>query len=166
MRPTLLNKGVKSESRGSFTEAEYKKIYTALRSWHKKTKNKKAAATREVLRNYVLFLANTGVRHGTEALGLHWQNIEWQTSGDERYLVVNVDGKTRKRAAVARDTVEGYLDRQGKLNPRLSYDSFEELLSAHSNEFVFTTRLGDVANIFNLSRSHRHGKTPASDRGS
>ncbi len=153
MRPTLLNKGVKSESRGSFTEAEYKKIYTALRSWHKKTKNKKAAATREVLRNYVLFLANTGVRHGTEALGLRWQNIEWQTSGDERYLVVNVDGKTRKRAAVARDTVEGYLDRQGKLNPRLSYDSFEELLSAHSDEFVFTTRLGDVANIFNLNRA-------------
>lgn len=70
MRPTLLNKGVKSESRGSFTDAEYKKIYTALRSWHKKTKNVKAAATREMLRNYVLFLANTGVRHGTEALEL------------------------------------------------------------------------------------------------
>ena len=153
MRPTLLNKGVKSESRGSFTDAEYKKIYTALRTWHKKTKNAKATATREVLRNYVLFLANTGVRHGTEALGLRWQNIEWQTSGDERYLMVNVDGKTRKRAAVARDTVEGYLDRQSKLNPRISYDSFEELLSAHSDEFVFTTRFGEVANIFSLNRA-------------
>ncbi|MGJ8530201.1 hypothetical protein [Maritalea sp.] len=58
MRPTLLNKGVKSESRGSFTDAEYKKIYTALRKWHEETVNEKAAATREVLRNYVLFLAN------------------------------------------------------------------------------------------------------------
>jgi len=52
MRPTLLNKGTKSESRGSFTDAEYTIIYTALRTWLKKTKNEKAAATREVLRNY------------------------------------------------------------------------------------------------------------------
>jgi integrase len=150
LRPTLLNKGMKSESRGAFTNAEYTKIYTALRSWHKKTKNTKAAATREVLRNYVLFLANTGVRHGTEALGLRWRNIEWHEHEGERYLVVNVDGKTRKRAAVARDRVESYLDRQRQLNPRISADSFNELLSARSNEFVFTTRLGDVATIFNL----------------
>jgi integrase len=112
LRPTLLNKGTKSESRGSFTDAEYKKIYTALRTWHNKTKNEKAAATRETLRNYVLFLANTGVRHGTEALGLRWRNIEWHVKDGERYLMVNVDGKTRKRAAVARDRVEDYLVRQ------------------------------------------------------
>ncbi len=153
MRPTLFNKGVKSESRGSFTDAEYKKIYTALRSWHKKTKDRKAIATREVLRNYVLFLANTGVRHGTEALRLRWRNIEWQENDGERYLVVNVDGKTRKRSAVARDTVEGYLDRQSKLNPALSYDSFALLVAAKSNEHVFTTRLGSVANIASLNRA-------------
>lgn len=153
LRPTLLNKGVKSESRGSFTDAEYKTIYTALRTWHKKTTNDKAAATREVLRNYVLFLANTGVRHGTEALGLRWRNIEWQDSGGEAYLVVNVDGKTRKRSAVARDAVEDYLHRQSKLNPSLSYDSFSELIAAKSDEYVFTTRLGQVANIASLNRA-------------
>lgn len=153
MRPTLLNKGTKSESRGSFTDAEYKKIYTALRTWHKKTKNTKAAATREVLRNYVLFLANTGVRHGTEALGLRWRNVEWQESGGERYLVVNVDGKTNKRSAVARDTVEDYLDRQRKLNPNLQDGTFDDVIAARSDEFVFTTRLGDVATIFSLNRA-------------
>ena len=151
LRPTLLNKGTKSESRGSFTDAEYTKIYTALRSWDKKTKYEKAAATREVLRNYVLFLANTGVRHGTEALGLRWHNIEWQDSGDERYLMLNVDGKTSKRSAVARDTVETYLHRQGKLNPKLSYDSFDELIAAKNDEYVFTTRLGEVATLHNLA---------------
>ena len=57
MRPTLLNKGVETQSRGSFTKDEYKTIYTALRSFHSKTQNEKAAATRETLRNYVLFLA-------------------------------------------------------------------------------------------------------------
>ncbi|NDW53605.1 tyrosine-type recombinase/integrase [Aliiroseovarius sp. PrR006] len=153
MRPTLLNKGVKSESRGSFTDAEYKKIYTALRTWHEKTDNKKAAATREVLRNYVLFLANTGIRQGKEALGLRWRNIEWQENDGEKYLVVNVDGKTRKRSAVARDTVEGYLDRQSKLNSSLSYDSFSDLVAAKSDEHVFTTRLGQVTNIASLNRA-------------
>jgi hypothetical protein len=142
LRPTLLNKGLKTESRGSFTEAEHARIYTALRTFHQDTDNKKAAATREVLRDYVLFLANTGVRHGTEALGLRWKNISWHQDRKERYLMVNVDGKTGKRAAVARDTVETYLLRQSKLNPNLSYDSFDGLLAAKSDEFVFTTRLG------------------------
>ena len=32
-------------------------------------------AAREVLRNYVLFLANTGMRHGTEALNLKWKPL-------------------------------------------------------------------------------------------
>ena len=151
MRPTLLNKGTKSESRGSFTDAEYKKIYTALRSWHKDTQNEKAAATREVLRNYFLVLGNTGVRHGTEALGLRWKNIEWHQANGERYLMLNVDGKTSKRSAVARDRVEDYLSRQSKLNGKLSYDSFDELVDAKSDEFVFTTRLGTIANIHNLN---------------
>ncbi len=153
MRPTLLNKGLKSESRGSFTDAEYKKIYISLRTWHKKTTNKKAAATREVLRNYVLFLANTGVRHGTEALGLRWRNIEWHAVDGEQYLVINVDGKTNKRSAVARDTVEVYLDRQRKLNPSTQNGSFDDLIKSKNELFVFTTRLGEVANIASLNRA-------------
>ena len=153
LRPTLLNKGTKSESRGSFTDAEYKKIYTALRTWHKEMSRVKAVATREVLRNYVLFLANTGVRHGTEALGLRWKNIEWHEKDGERYLVVNVDGKTKKRSAVARDRVEIYLDRQRKLSNATSKGSLDELIAAKSNEYVFTTRLGEVANNSSLSRA-------------
>lgn len=100
-----------------------------------------------------LVLANTGVRHGTEALGLRWRNVEWQDKGDERFLMVNVDGKTRKRSAVAKDTVEGYLDRQRKLNPKLRHGTFDELIAARSDESVFTTRLGDVANIASLNRA-------------
>ena len=51
LRPTLLNKGTKTQSRGSFSVEEYRTIYTALRSYHKQTKNEKSAATRETLRN-------------------------------------------------------------------------------------------------------------------
>lgn len=153
MRPTLLNKGVQTRSRGSFTREEYKKIYTALRSWHKKTTNAKAAATRETLRNYVLFLANTGIRHGTEALGLEWRNIEWYEKDDERYLAISVNGKTKERTTIARDRVEDFLFRQSKLNPHLNYKTLDDLIAAKSTEKVFTTRLGEVANIFNLNRA-------------
>ena len=91
---------------------------------------RKSAATRETLRNYVLFLANTGVRHGTEALGLRWRNIEWYERDGERYLAVNVDGKTNKRTAIARDSVENSLWRQAQLNPRIRVDDFDGLIAA------------------------------------
>lgn len=153
LRPTLLNKGVKTESRGSFTVEEYRTIYTTLRSYHKKTAVEKAAATRETLHNYVLFLANTGVRHGTEALMLRWRNIEWHTKNDEKYLAINVDGKTKKRTAIARDRVRDFLFRQSKLNPRLDYDDFDALINSKSDELVFTTRLGECTTIHNLNRA-------------
>ena len=153
LRPTLLNKGVKTQSRGSFSVEEYRSIYTALRSYHKQTTNEKSAATREALRNYVLFLANTGVRHGTEALGLRWRNIEWYERDGERYLAVNVDGKTNKRTAVARDSVENSLWRQAKLNPGIRVEDFDELIAAKSDEPVFVTRFSVTVTVHNLNRA-------------
>jgi len=170
LRPTLLNKGVKTESRGSFTVEEYRTIYTALRGYHKQTTNEKSAATRETLRNYVLFLANTGVRHGTEALGLCWRNIEWYERDGERYLAINVDGKTNKRTAIARDRVVDFLWRQAQLNSRISVEDFDALMGAKLDEPVFTTRLGAVATVPNLNRAFNalldelHLKTGADGR--
>ena len=153
LRPTLLNKGVKTQSRGSFSVEEYRVIYTALRGYHKQTTNEKSAATRETLRNYVLFLANTGVRHGTEALGLRWRNIEWYERDGERYLAVNVDGKTNKRTAIARDSVENSLWRQAQLNPRIEAVDFDALISSKLDEPVFTTRLSATVTVHNLNRA-------------
>ena len=153
LRPTLLNKGTKTQSRGSFSVEEYRVIYTALRTFHKQTPNEKSAATRETLRNYVLFLANTGVRHGTEALGLSWRNIEWYERDGERYLAVNVDGKTNKRTAIARDSVENSLWRQAQLNPRIQAEDFDALISSKLDEPVFTTRLSATVTVHNLNRA-------------
>jgi hypothetical protein len=74
----------------------------SLKKPNKKTPIAKSNATRETLGNYVLFLVNTGVRHGTEALGLQWRKIEWYERDGERYLAVNVDGKTNKRRRLSR----------------------------------------------------------------
>ena len=101
----------------------------------------------------MLFLANTGVRHGTEALGLKWRNIEWYKRDGERYLVINVDGKTNKRSAIARDSVVEFLWRQAKLNSRISIANFDSLVSAKLDEPVFITRLGALVTVYNLNRA-------------
>ena len=81
----------------------------------------------------MLFLANTGVRHGTEALGLKWRNIEWYLRDGARHLAVNVDGKTNKRTAIARDRVVDFLWRQAQLNPSIRVDDFDSLIAAKSD---------------------------------
>ena len=153
LRPTLLNKGIKTQSRGSFSVEEYRTIYSALRTFHKQTPNEKSAATRETLRNYVLFLANTGVRHGTEALGLTWRNIEWYERDGERYLAVSVDGKTNKRTAIARDRVVDFLWRQAQLNPRITAGDFDALILSKLDAPVFTTSLSATVTVHNLNRA-------------
>ena len=153
LRPTLLNKGTKTQSRGSFSVEEYRVIYSALRTFHKQTPNEKSAAIRETLRNYVLFLANTGIRHGTEALGLCWRNIEWYERDGERYLAVSVDGKTNKRTAIARDRVVDFLWRQAQLNPSLWAANFDALISSKLDVPVFTTRLSATVTVHNLNRA-------------
>ena len=155
MRPTLLNKGIPTQSRGSYTAQDYETIYTALRTFHTETKDARAAATRETLRNYILFLANTGIRHGTEALGLEWRNIEWHTvKGEDPYLALNVDGKTDKRTTIGRDRVVDFLFRQSKLNPRLNFKTFDDLIASKSTEKVWVTRMGDLATVHNLSNHY------------
>lgn len=88
IRPKPINDGIKTKNRGIFTKEEYKTIYEAPRSFHKGSVNPMIQAKREVLRNNVLVLANTGMRHGTEALNLKWKHLLWIKDGDETYLAL------------------------------------------------------------------------------
>jgi integrase len=96
-----------------------------------------------VLREYVLFLANTGIRHGTEAIGIKWSNIRYFTGLDkEEYLEVAVDGKVGKRQLVARDNTARYLERLRDLNDSIKHLTLKELLSKQLDINVFRTRSG------------------------
>ena len=155
IRPSLVNKGKSAESRGSFTDEEYKFIYTKMRTWFKNAHRQDTRETREVLRNYILFLANTGVRHGTEALNLKWKNVSWFTKDGERYLSIYVSGKTGGRELIARDNTRDYLDRQRDLNAALANMTFDEVLAAKIDDHVFKTRSGSVVTLYNLARSFK-----------
>lgn len=155
IRPTLLNKGVKTKSRGAFSNEEYVKIYTDLRTYHEKTFHPRSRETREVMRNYVLFLANTGIRHGTEALNLKWRNIAWLGSGEDRYLAIYPSGKTGSREAIARDRTDRFLDRQRELNVSLTDKTLDQVIAAKIDDYVFKTRSGDRVDYYNLARNFR-----------
>ena len=68
-------------------------------------------------------------------------------------MAVSVDGKTNKRTANARDSVENSLWRQAKLNPRIRAADFDALISAKLDEQVFTTRLSATVTVHNLNRA-------------
>ncbi len=153
IRPKPINDGIKTKSRGSFTRDEYRMIYEELRSFHQLTDKPITAGTREVLRNYVLILANTGMRHGTEALDLKWKNLLWLREEDQTYLGLFVDGKTGQRPLVARDRAVRPFERQIEINPRLTDMTLADVIEAKLDEYVFVTRLGQRVARANLSRN-------------
>jgi integrase len=102
---------------------------------------------RRLLRDYVLVLSNTGIRHGTEAMGLRWRDIEWITQKNgERYLRLTVSGKIGKREPIARHNTEDYLKRLQERRAHLAKFSFDELLKKKVNEKVFVLEDGTETN--------------------
>lgn len=152
--PKLQNEGAKSEARPAFTKTEYKSLTTFMTTWCKKGHTQKTKDMRELLRDYVLILANTGMRHGTEALGLKWKNIQWITTDGERYLQFTVEGKTGKRTLIARHNTQDYLERLQLRDPKLSKLSFDNLLKKRVDDYVF--RLRDGTTTEHLNGTFRH----------
>jgi integrase len=92
---------------------------------------------RILLTNYVLILANTGIRVG-EARKLRWRDIALDKDGAGSPIVVlTVKGKTGEREVIARDfAVKGYFD-------HIRVSRQEEIGRAvKQDEFVFCSRLG------------------------
>ena len=109
--PHLVNKGKQGERRPAFTIEEYSKLYRFMRGWYKKARTQKSIMIRELLRDYVLIIVNTGMRPGTEANNLKWGNIEEIEQGEVKCLRIWVSGKTGKRELIARHNVRRYLER-------------------------------------------------------
>jgi integrase len=145
-RVTLKNKGSKSEARPYFTDDEYKQICAKIIHWVKKGRNEKSRQMRELLRDYILVLANTGIRHGTEAQNLKWKDIDWYKQRGKRYLRLTVHGKTVKHTTIARHGTENYLQRIQKRFPELANMSFDDLLKARVDEYVFRLESGERTN--------------------
>ena len=75
--PVLKNEGAESERRASFEISEYRSMIQKLRRWSEQpTHRQRDKETRELLYDYVLMLAYTGIRAGEEANRITWQKLE------------------------------------------------------------------------------------------
>lgn len=147
--PHLENKGVTSERRDDFTVEEYKKLYQYMRKWVKEAREGNERAVRDLLRDYVLILANTGMRAGTEAMNLKWQHITIVKQDGQEYLTLNIKGKTKKmRAIQVPHRVAVYLQRIQMRDEELKHLSFYELIDASVNKYVFRVNGRDMTSNF------------------
>lgn len=152
--PKLQNDGAKSNPRPAFSKSEYKSLTSFMTTWSKKGHTQRTKDMRELLRDYVLVLSNTGMRHGTESLGLKWKDIQWITMDGERYLQLTVNGKTGKRNLIARHNTQDYLERIQLRNDAIKTMSFDALLKKRVDDYVF--KLRDGTTTANLNGTFRH----------
>ena len=143
--PKIKNTGAKGTAREAFSKSEYASLTGYMPKWAEKGHTAKTREMRELLRDYVLVLANTGMRHGTEAMNLKWKDIAFIKKAQEQYLQFTVTGKRGRRTLIARHNTEIYLQRLYKRQPLLEkHSSLEKLLDKKINEPVFKLASGEV----------------------
>jgi integrase len=152
-RPFLVNEGVDGKRRPDFTLDEYVKMVRGLRQFVANSRDGKTREMRLLLRDYVLILANSGIRHGTEADNLCWRHIRLARERGREVLLFYVDGKTGGREIVARSNCLAFLRRIQSRNAELSGMSLRELLESRSDQPVFT--LSDGTRTDNLRGTFR-----------
>jgi integrase len=139
--PVLGNSGKKANRRPTFTLDEWRKLRANLRHWVSKTNVQRSIAIRELMWDYVLIVANTGMRPGTETYNLKWKQVRWSSNDpDTRYLLISPSGKTGERELVARHGSDEYFQRLQSRFPDLAKLSFDELLKSKSEDYVFRLR--------------------------
>jgi integrase len=97
--PTFPKIAAENSRRPHFDSSDWKKLTRHLREFVK-VKNRATLRDRKMLVNYVLILANTGIRVG-EARSLKWRDIRRIENGTSPNIVLTVTGKTGMREVVA-----------------------------------------------------------------
>lgn len=161
-KPELKAKGKKGERRAEFSKTEVIAIKHNFDAWIAKGKAD-SVNVRELLKDYVVMLLDTGARPGKELLELTWAQIEtdiapqFENTGritqnleegqdaekelkfklNRTVFITILKGKTGKRKAVGRAPTYNALTAIAKRN----YDkTLEELIKNKSKDLIFTYR--------------------------
>ena len=108
--PALSRRGAKSQARPAFSAAETAQLRAFMCTWcaaggHRHTSRQ----IKWLLRDHVEILLGTGMRCGTESMGMLWQHVSWHMDGGQRYLRLWVTGKTGGRWLIAKhDTAQAF----------------------------------------------------------
>jgi integrase len=136
--PKLSTRGQKSIARPAFSRAEIEALLVYMVEWSKQGRLAVEREMRPLLRDYVEMLLLTGMRHGTEALGICWKHIEWHTDKGVRYLRIWVNGKTGGRWLIAKHRAVDVLKRLHSRQQAHNGIEFEQLLKERTAHKLFT----------------------------
>jgi integrase len=98
------------ERRPTFTMEEWQKLYKAARKWVAEGKSKATGRQRFLVQQYILILANTGLRVG-ELRGLRWSDLRTAKTDEGSRMIAEVRGKTGTREAVFQAGAQKYVER-------------------------------------------------------
>ena len=135
--PKLTTKGEKGKTRPAFSEEEIAQLLAYMETWQHKGLRDVEKEIRPLLRDYVEMLLLTGMRHGTEAMGICWKHIEWHTDKGIRYLRVWVSGKTGGRWLIAKHRAVDVLKRLHQRQSDICDMDFETLLTTRVSHLLF-----------------------------
>lgn len=140
--PKLTTRGMKSKTRPAFSREEVDALIKFMESWVNQGRLEIERLTRPLLRDYVEMLLLTGMRHGTEALNICWNNIEWHTQGDKKYLRIWVNGKTGGRWLIAKHRAVEVLKRLHIRQKAVNQIPFDRLFEQRVQEKIFVFSSG------------------------
>jgi integrase len=135
--PKLTTQGVRSVARPAFTRAEIDLLRDYIPGWIERGQRKIDKEMRLLLRDYIDMLLLTGMRHGTESMGICWQHVTWHTDRDVRYLRIWVDGKTGGRWLIAKHAAVDVLLRLHARQTDIADLEFETVLSTRVAKKLF-----------------------------
>lgn len=92
----------KTENRDTFSKSEYEELVFELFLWSEKKARADVVYQRKMLYNFVVFMANTGIRPN-EFYKIKWKDITIHNQNGIKLLYINVpgDSKTGKRTVVS-----------------------------------------------------------------
>jgi integrase len=135
--PKLTARGEKGRTRPAFTEQEVAQLLTFMDVWQQQGRMEVEKEIRPLLRDYIELLLLTGMRHGTEAMNICWQHIEWHTHKDVRYIRIWVDGKTGGRWLIAKHRAVDVLLRLQQRQDDIKHLTLDTVLSTRVTHKIF-----------------------------
>lgn len=135
--PKLTARGLKGKTRPAFSREEIDRLLEFMKDWINHGRLEIEQLTRPLLRDYVEMLFYTGMRHGTEALNICWNNIEWHTHDGKKYLRIWVSGKTGGRWLIAKHKAVETLKRLHSRQRAVRDIAFDRLFETRVPERIF-----------------------------